>query len=71
MLKKIFIVLVVIFVIIQFFRPARNNGAMASATDITHFVAVTRYSDAYPPKILFTIAIPTTQIIPGTPISIR
>ncbi len=40
MVKKIFVALLIIFIAIQFFRPARNNGAIASATDITHSVTV-------------------------------
>lgn len=40
MLKKILIGLLIVFVIIQFIRPARNNGAIAGPNDITHYVQV-------------------------------
>jgi hypothetical protein len=39
-LRKIGIVLLVIFLGIQFIRPARNNGVADTASDITHFVTV-------------------------------
>ena len=38
MIRKILIGLLVLLVVIQFFRPARNNGAAAATTDITHAV---------------------------------
>jgi len=40
MIKKILIVLLIVLILIQFIRPARNLGAIASATDITHYVHV-------------------------------
>ncbi len=40
MLKKILVGLLVLLIIIQFIRPARNNGDMSSASDITHYVKV-------------------------------
>jgi len=40
MIKKILIVLLIVLILIQFIRPARNQGAIASATDITHYVHV-------------------------------
>jgi hypothetical protein len=38
MVRKILFALLIIFLAIQFIRPARNNGMAESATDITHFV---------------------------------
>jgi Haem-binding domain len=38
MIRKIFFLLLILFLAIQFIRPARNNGVAESATDITHFV---------------------------------
>lgn len=40
MIKKILIGLLVVLVIIQFIRPARNNGSAAGPNDITHYVHV-------------------------------
>lgn len=40
MLKKILIGIVVLLLIIQFIRPARNNGNAAGPADITHAVTV-------------------------------
>jgi Haem-binding domain len=39
-IQKILIVLPVIFIGIQFIRPARNNGVAETAADITHYVHV-------------------------------
>jgi Haem-binding domain len=39
-IQKILIVLLVIFIGIQFIRPARNNGVAETVTDITHYVKV-------------------------------
>src|SRR5450432_4859697 len=38
MIRKILFAFLIIFLAIQFIRPARNNGMAESATDITHFV---------------------------------
>lgn len=38
--KQIAIVLLIAFIIIQFFRPTRNSGSADSPNDITHFTAV-------------------------------
>jgi hypothetical protein len=38
MIRKILIVLLIIFLAIQFIRPARNNGVAETATDVAHFV---------------------------------
>src|ERR1700712_723585 len=40
MIRKILVALFVLLVIIQFIRPARNIGAVATTTDITHYVHV-------------------------------
>lgn len=40
MIRKIFIVLVFIFIGIQFIRPTRNDGVADAATDISHYVKV-------------------------------
>lgn len=40
MIRKILIVLLVIFVAIQFIRPERNSGMAATNADITHYVSV-------------------------------
>jgi hypothetical protein len=40
MIKKILVVLLIVLIIIQFIRPARNHGAMTTPTDITHYVQV-------------------------------
>jgi hypothetical protein len=40
MIKKILVVLLIVLIIIQFIRPARNHGAMTTSTDITHYVQV-------------------------------
>jgi len=40
MIKKILVTLLIVLVAIQFIRPARNIGAVATATDITHYVHV-------------------------------
>ena len=40
MMRTILLALFIVFVAIQFIRPARNNGAAASPTDITHYVHV-------------------------------
>jgi hypothetical protein len=39
--KQILLTLLVIFVVMQFIRPTRNNGIAATANDITHATAVT------------------------------
>jgi hypothetical protein len=38
--KKILYGLLIVFIIIQFFRPARNSGSADSANDITHYTTV-------------------------------
>lgn len=38
--KRIIIALLVLVVLLQFIRPAQNNGMMDAPTDITHFVTV-------------------------------
>jgi hypothetical protein len=40
MIRKILIALLVIFLAMQFIRPARNNGVAETTTDISHFVKV-------------------------------
>lgn len=40
MLKKILLVLLVIFIVIQFFKPAKNISAQTSPNDITGMLAV-------------------------------
>ncbi len=40
MLRKILIGLLILFILIQFIRPARNNGVAAGPHDITHYVTV-------------------------------
>jgi hypothetical protein len=40
MIRKILIVLLIIFVGIQFIRPTRNNGSAEGASDISHYVKV-------------------------------
>ncbi len=40
MLKKILIALLIVFVLMQAIRPARNIGSIASSTDITHYITV-------------------------------
>ena len=40
MIRKIIIVLAILFLAIQFIRPARNTGMADATTDITHFVHV-------------------------------
>src|SRR3982751_6720387 len=40
MIRKILLVLLVIFIIAQFIRPPHNSGMAASANDITHAVQV-------------------------------
>jgi len=40
MIKKILIILLLVFVVIQFIRPHRNNGNAAGPNDITTVVAV-------------------------------
>jgi Haem-binding domain len=40
MIRKILIVLLVIFAAMQFIRPARNNGVAEAVTDISHYVKV-------------------------------
>jgi len=37
---KIIIILIVVLILIQFIRPARNNGLAATPQDITHYVQV-------------------------------
>jgi hypothetical protein len=37
-IRKILIVLLIIFLCIQFIRPTRNNGPAESSVDITHYV---------------------------------
>jgi len=40
MIRKILLALLVLFIAIQFYRPARNNGDAAGPHDITHYVHV-------------------------------
>ena len=40
MLRKILIGLLILFIVIQFIRPGRNNGSIAGPADITHYVQV-------------------------------
>ena len=40
MVKKILVILLIALIVIQFIRPARNVGAVATTTDITHYVNV-------------------------------
>jgi len=40
MIRKILVILLIILIVIQFIRPARNIGAVASSTDIMHYVHV-------------------------------
>jgi hypothetical protein len=40
MVRKILIGLLLVFIAIQFIRPARNNGPAATKNDITHYVHV-------------------------------
>ena len=40
MKKKILVFLLIALIVIQFIRPARNIGAIATPTDITHYVQV-------------------------------
>lgn len=40
MIKKILIGLLIVLVLVQFIRPARNNGAAATTNDVTHVVPV-------------------------------
>jgi hypothetical protein len=40
MIRKILIVVLVIFLAIQFIRPERNNGEMSGPHDITHYMKV-------------------------------
>jgi hypothetical protein len=40
MVKKILLVILVLLLLSQFFQPSKNNGSAASATDITHAIAV-------------------------------
>jgi hypothetical protein len=40
MIRKIFLFVLIIFVGLQFIRPARNNGIAETANDITHYVHV-------------------------------
>jgi hypothetical protein len=40
MVRKILVILLIVLVLIQFVRPARNTGPFATATDITHYVHV-------------------------------
>jgi hypothetical protein len=40
MIRKILILLLIVLIIIQFIRPARNTGAVASSADVTHYVHV-------------------------------
>jgi hypothetical protein len=40
MVRKVLVFLLIALVIIQFIRPARNHGATAGSTDITHYVHV-------------------------------
>jgi Haem-binding domain len=39
-IRKVGVVLLILFVIIQFIRPARNNGLADGPNDISHFVLV-------------------------------
>lgn len=38
--KKILLAVIAIFIVLQFFRPAKNNGSTEGPADITHFVTV-------------------------------
>ncbi len=40
MIRKILVFLLIALIVIQFIRPARNNGMAAAPTDITHYVTV-------------------------------
>ncbi|HEY4935564.1 MAG TPA: heme-binding domain-containing protein [Puia sp.] len=40
MIRKILIIVLIIFLAMQFIRPARNNGIAESSTDIIHYVRV-------------------------------
>ncbi|HMH33135.1 MAG TPA: heme-binding domain-containing protein [Puia sp.] len=40
MIRKILIVLLLVFIVIQFIRPARNNGPVTTKNDISHYVHV-------------------------------
>ena len=40
MVRKLLIILLVIFLSIQFIRPPRNNGVADSSTDISHYVQI-------------------------------
>src|ERR1700731_545518 len=40
MVRKILITLLLVFIAIQFIRPARNNGSAKALNDITHYVHV-------------------------------
>lgn len=40
MIRKILVALLIILMVLQFIRPARNIGLVASSTDITHYVHV-------------------------------
>ena len=40
MIRKVLITLLIIFVVIQFIRPERNNGSMNGPHDISHYVLV-------------------------------
>jgi hypothetical protein len=40
MLKIIFFFLLIVFIVIQFIRPVRNNGDVTGPHDITHYVQV-------------------------------
>ena len=40
MLKRIIIILLIVFIIAQFFQPSKNAGQAQSTTDITHVVPV-------------------------------
>ena len=40
MIRKILVVVLIVLIVIQFIRPARNNGAPATSKDITHYVHV-------------------------------
>jgi Haem-binding domain len=40
MIRKILVVLLIALIVIQFIRPGRNIGAIATPTDITHYVHV-------------------------------
>ena len=38
--KRILLILLIMFVLIQFIRPKKNNGNATTTTDITHFISI-------------------------------